>query len=174
MTAIIGVRTNTDRDWAAANLAFYSPHRRFLDEMFEPLWSTAVTYGIDPIVMVAQSLKETGAGKYTGNVPPTYFNTAGIKVRDLTPFGANSEVPLAHSQYASFYGGAEAQAQHLYAYMNRYLPTGRYLVDPRWVWVKGKHNVTQVEELGTRWAPNPNYGVEIVGIMNTLTMKGTA
>lgn len=174
MTNILAQRSPSDRDWVAHNLAGYSPHPRFLSEMLEPLWYTAVYHDIDPLVMVAQSIKETYAGRFTGNVPPTYFNTCGIKVRDLTPFGGNSEVPLAHSQYASWHGGAEAHAQHLFAYMGMALPPGRYLVDPRWVWVYGKHKITQVEELGGKWAPSPTYGNEIVSIMNVLSKRGTA
>ena len=168
MTAIIGTRTATARDRTAYNLAALNPHDRFINEMFDPLWTMATLYDIDPLVMVAQSFKETGGGKFMGNVPPTYFNTAGIKIRDISPvvFPNGSETPLAHSQYGSWYGGAESQAQHLYAYMGKLLPPGYYLVDPRWVWVFGKYSLTQVEELGGRWAPSPTYGNEIVVLMN--------
>lgn len=169
MTAIMGVRSNSVKDKVAIHLAASSAHPRFLADMFDPLWRMARIYGIDQLYFVAQSYKETGGGKFTGNVPTTYFNTCGLKVRDtsLVTFPNGSEVPLAHCQSASWFEGAEKQAQHLYAYMGKELPLGRYLCDPRWLWVYGKHTATQWEDLTGKWAvPGIGYGESIVEIGN--------
>lgn len=171
MTAIMG-KPSCPKEKVLSNLATArakQPHARFPSEMFEPLWRMGCFYGLDSVVMIAQSMHETDSGHFSGKVPHTYFNTSGIKVRDLTPF-PDSEVPLAHSQYASWYGGAEAQAQHLLAYCGKLIPDTRYLVDPRAIWVRGKHAITQVEELGTRWAPSAEYGNMIVSLMQRLSV----
>lgn len=170
MVAILG-KPSATKEKVLSNLATArakEPHSRFAGEMFKPLWDMGCFYGIDSVLMIAQSMHETDSGHYSGKVPALYFNTAGIKVRDLTPF-PDSEVALAHSQYASFYGGAEAHAQHLCAYAANPIPKTRYLVDPRWVWVWGKHSIIHVEELGGKWAPSAEYGNLLVSLMRRLS-----
>ena len=65
---------------------------------------------------------------------------------------------MAHAQFASWEAGARAHGQHLMAYMQMRLWDGP-LLDPRWVHVFGKKPaITDVEQLGGSWAPNPAYG----------------
>jgi N-acetylmuramoyl-L-alanine amidase len=138
---------------AAYNLGVVN--KRFLAEMFSELWDAAARHGIDPVVMVAQSLKETGGGNYLGKVPATFYNTCGLKIRDPAL-------------------GAQAHAQHLIAYTQTDLGSwGEPLVDPRWVWVRKPDAtpVLTVEALGGRWAPSPTYGTELAAICTRL--RGT-
>lgn len=133
---------------------------RFILEMLRPLWISAVTHNIDPVVMIAQAAHETAYGEYTGKVPHWFYNTCGLKIRNITQFSeASGDQPLAHAQFASWEAGTTAHAQHLLAYGGRALNPGEALLDPRWVWVAGKHKVTQVEELSGKWAPAANYGI---------------
>lgn len=143
-----------------------APHPRLVDDMLPALWDAALAHGIDPIVMVAQSTKETAAGQYTGKVPATFYNTCGLKIRTPSLAGVDQDAPIAHAQFASWWAGATAHAQHLLAYTQRDLPVGEQLLDPRWVWVR-KPDVTPVvtvEGLSGRWAPSSSYGTEIATI----------
>lgn len=143
-----------------ANAAYAHPHPRFVDEILPALWWAAGYYGVDPVVMAAQSAHETGWGHYPGLVPPYFHNTCGLKVRDLTPF-PNSEVTEAHASFPDWPLGARAHAQHLLAYCQVAVPDSE-LVDPRYVWVYGKKPaITTVEELGGKWAPSTTYGTRI-------------
>lgn len=149
------------------------PHPRFVDEMLPALWDAAAHHGIDPVVMVAQALKETAAGNYTGKVPAIFFNTCGLKIRDPTMAGADQDAPMAHAQFASWTAGATAHAQHLTAYTQHDLPDGEPLLDPRWVWVRKPDTtpILTVEGLGGRWAPSPTYGTEIAAICARLQSR---
>lgn len=139
----------------------------FLNDMLPALWQAAVDYGIDPVGVVAQSYKETGGGNFGGKVKPGFFNPCGLKVRDqtLSPELAGDN-PLAHAMFPSWEVGAAAQAQHLRAYAG--WPVDGLIVDPRYVWVIGKHRCETFEELGGRWAPSASYGTELVVIANRL------
>jgi hypothetical protein len=157
---------------AAYNLGVVN--KRFLAEMFSELWDAAVRHGIDPVVMVAQSLKETGGGNYLGKVPATFYNTCGLKIRDPALAGPDQEATMAHAQFASWWLGAQAHAQHLIAYTQTDLGSwGEPLVDPRWVWVRKPDAtpVLTVEALGGRWALSPTYGTELAAICTRL--RGT-
>src|SRR5688500_17440232 len=82
----------------------------FRDQMFPALWDAALAYHLDPVGLVAQSLKETGNGNYGCAVSPWHFNTAGIKLRDLraveTVLGVTGEAsdrhPLVHAQFPNW------------------------------------------------------------------------
>ena len=135
----------------------------FSDHMFEPLWETAVEYGIDPVGVVAQSLHETGNGLFPGNVRPWFHNTAGIKVRNdkdvMALIGTtNPDHPLVHAQFATWWIGAEAHVQHLRIYAGWPVDTVD-IVDPRYVWVENRgYRLESFRELGSRWAPSSTYG----------------
>ena len=143
-------------------------HARFASEMFPALWSAALFYGVDPVGMVAQSAKETGWGRFTGNVRPEFFNTAGIKIRyqNLFPGVTDGDRPLAHAMFANWSVGAVAHAQHLRAYTG--WPVDDLIVDPRYVYVKPELKLENFEDLGGRWAPSTQYGVELVAIARSL------
>lgn len=151
------------------NVHQFNPHLRFVDEMMDPLIATAVHYGIDPTVAVAQAGKETGFGNFGRAVLPQFHNTCGLKIYNPALAG-DQESPMAHAQFASWDLGARAHCQHLLAYCQVSLPPEDILVDPRWVHVFGKRPaITTVEELGGKWAPSSTYGTEIVSIAKRLS-----
>lgn len=144
-------------------------HIRFGSEMFSPLWIAAATYGIDPVGVIAQAWKETGGGRFTGQVSPQFYNTAGIKVRHVGKYPGvdDGDRPLAHAQFASWDVGAVAHVQHLCAYAGVPLE-GHLIVDPRYTLVAGKHRLEQWSDLGGKWAPSSSYGTELEAIMRRL------
>lgn len=141
----------------------------FVTSMAPALWAAAVKYAVDPVGIIAQSLKETAGGAFTGKVRPEFYNTAGIKIRhpNVMPGITDGDNPLAHAMFANWAVGAEAHAQHLRAYTGA-LVEGHLVVDPRLVFVVGRYRVEEFEELGGKWAPSPNYGHEIVAIADRL------
>lgn len=144
------------------------PRGRFHDEMFDPLWSAAVDRGVDPVGVVAQSMKETGNGSFGGQVKPQFYNTCGLKVRHLGIYPeVNGDLPLAHQMFPNWRVGAIAHVQHLMAYAGHAV-NHEPIVDPRYVWVIGKHSAVHFEELGGKWAPSSGYGSELVAIARKL------
>lgn len=144
-------------------------HVRFAADMFAPLWDAAVGYTIDPVGVVAQAWKETGGGRFAGQVSPHFYNTCGLKVRHVGKYPGvdDGDRPLAHAQFASWEVGAVAHVQHLCAYSG--MPAGiDLIVDPRYWLVAGRHRVEQWSELGGKWAPSPTYGTELEAIMRRL------
>lgn len=164
---ILGPPTG-DKATALSRLAQLGATPLFTQQMLPALWSAAVKYAIDPLGMVAQAFKETGGGKYGGKVPPQFHNTCGLKLRYPGLFPeATGDMPLAHSQFASWDVGAEAHAQHLRAYTGCAIE-GHLNVDPRWVFVFGRYRAETFQELGGKWAPSVTYGLEIVEIAEQL------
>lgn len=154
----------------AAISATPNVHPRFRDEMVTPLWDAGLQYGIDPVGMVAQSAKETGWGNFGGNVRPEFYNTAGIKIRhqNLFPGVTSGDNPLAHTMFPNWEVGAEAHAQHLRAYAGWPIRDGRKIVDPRYVFVNENLKLENFEDLGGKWAPSSQYGIELVAIARVL------
>jgi hypothetical protein len=145
----------------------------FIDVMVPALYKEALRYGIDPVVMVAQSAKETGYGTFTGKVKDWFYNPAGIKVHPteqaLVPGVTDGDNPLAHQRFSSWTMGARAHAQHLRAYCGAPVPV-EDVVHPRYFVVNRR--ITSVEELGGAWAPSPTYGNEVQRIALTLIEIG--
>lgn len=116
------------------------------------IWDTSQRYGLRPEVMAAIVSHETNRGKFTGMVPMSYNNPAGIKVRN--PQG---DRPEDHAQFRTIEEGIEALAQHMSAYAGLPLPHGTKIIDPRYVWVgPGSDYYGQaktVDGLTDRWAP---------------------
>lgn len=156
-------------DTVRANLHRTTAHVRFLDEMLDPLWDTAVEHTIDPVGVVAQAYKETGGGHFGGRVNPQHYNTAGIKVRHPGYGGALTagDEQLAHAAFASWDVGALAHVQHLCAYAG--WPVEELVVDPRYWLVIGKHAVENFEELSGKWAPAASYGPTLVDLARRLS-----
>lgn len=155
----------------------------FRAEMVPMLWQTALTHGIDPVGMIAQSAHETGWGSYPGNVKAWFYNPAGIKVRYPDNVRAvlaadrgvpvdqvSSDHPLVHAIFPNWKVGITAHAQHLWAYCGRQVPLGMFVVDPRYVWVAGTPNATAVTwgDLGGRWAPSRDYGTRVETLIHRL------
>lgn len=170
MTAILGrprVRLEQVRTWARERIhAAGRTAPGHLDDALNALWSAALKHGIVPEVMITQSAKETAVWTYlrpdgtpSPAVRPGYHNTCGLKPRD----GADANQP--HAQFATWHQGALAHAQHLYGYLGIVVPDTE-IVDPRYVWVGPGTavfgSVTDVEQLGGRWAPAADYGTGIV------------
>jgi hypothetical protein len=154
-------------------LAEMRPHNRFSTEMFGPLWDAAMFYGIDPVVMIAQSYKETGGGAYGGAVQSGFFNPCGLKnYASFYPGVDDGDRPLAHARFPNWKVGAMAHAQHLRAYAGVPLPLDSLIVSPRYFLVTNRTPTGAVEELSTRWAPSATYGAEIVAIAKRLGSTG--
>lgn len=139
----------------------------FVLDMLPALWGAGIEHCIDPVGMIAQSIKETNVGRFTGQVKPQFYNTAGIKIRhqELFPGVTDGDRPLAHCMFPNWQVGARAHAQHLRAYTG--WPVAGDIVDPRYQFVSGPP-AQNWAELGGRWAPGATYGVEIELIMQKL------
>lgn len=134
------------------------------------LWDTGLHTGIDPVVLAAQCGHETGYGRFGGAVTPEHGNTCGLKIRN--PLG---DTPEDHARFAvDPHGyprvGALAHAHHLRLYAG--LPVPDDTPDPRAVWIKpgsaAYGSADTVEQLGTRWAPSPGYGLRIADIVRKI------
>jgi len=133
----------------------------------ETFYDVAIKYGADPIVVYAQSAKETGFFRFGGVIDATYHNTCGLK----TSSGGGNYDPNAHKKFKDWEEGIAAHVHHLllYAGMEGYPDLNS--PDPRhFAWIKGKS--TTVEGLSGNWAPSETYGQSIVqdyinGILGT-------
>lgn len=145
----------------------------FTEVMVPALYKEALRYGIDPVVMIAQSAKETNYGRFTGKVKDWFCNTAGIKVHPqeqaLYPGVTDGDNPLAHQRFGSWTMGARAHAQHLRAYCGAPVPV-EDVVHPRYFVVNRR--IKTVQELSGSWAPSSTYGMEIVSIARSLVEVG--
>lgn len=146
-----------------ANLVRLGAAQLFIEEIAGPVWAMAVEYAVDPVGAVAQSFKETGAGRFTGLVKPEYRNTCGLKrndaIRKLYPDLMSGEKPLAHQDFPDWVTGARAHVQHLRAYAGA--PVSGVVVSPRYGYVIGKHKCEHFADLSGKWAPSPTYGQQI-------------
>ena len=137
------------------------------------MWDCAIENGIDPVILIAQSMKETGWYNFGGVVPASYHNPCGLKI---TKGGGDYEVG-AHMRFASWEEGIMAQSDHLALYaggpnMPKYSPecgshqnenckANGTTKDPRhFTYLFGK--CPTVESLGCNWAPSASYGTDIV------------
>lgn len=142
---------------------------RFVNEMLSPLVVEAMRYGVDPAVILAQSIHETGWGEFGGVVLPHFHNTCGLK----TGSGGGNYDPDAHQRFPNWQAGARAHAQHLCAYAGRKhddleLTPRAYLVRE----ANKYHGVADtVEKLGGRWAPSSSYGERIADKTHDILRK---
>ena len=137
------------------------------------MWNCAIKNGIDPVILIAQSMKETGWYNFGGVVPASFHNPCGLKI---TKGGGDREVG-AHMRFKSWEDGIMAQSDHLalYAggpYVPKYSPEcashlnenhmdNGTTKDPRhFTYLFGK--CPTVESLGCNWAPSASYGTDIV------------
>jgi hypothetical protein len=146
------------RAWATTKGA----HQRFVSVAWH-YWDKAPRYGIPAEILYAQAAKETNWGKFTGVVPSTYHNWAGIKTKQ----GGSNTSATAHQKFDDDATGVLAHVQHLLRYTGaQTLPEGDELVDPRWA--KVTQFTDEVEGLGGKdsWAPSATYGNEVAAIAN--------
>ncbi len=120
-------------------------------------------YGIRGDIAFCQAAKETGWWKFGGLALPEQNNYCGLSVtgraaaagEDLR--GANPQrVRFIEGKHGAFFDspadGVEAHIQHLYAYATTApLPSGKELLDPRFVLVK-RGCATCWIDLGGKWA----------------------
>lgn len=155
-TPITGKSTVTleqAKKWAESKGA----HQRFID-VADYYWKYGEITGIRPEVLYGQAAKETGFGKYTGQVKPEQNNWAGIKIKN--PIG---DRPDDHESFATPEDGVRAHFNHISVYIGGIEPVGephdRYYVIQTVAW---KGTVKNVEQLGGKWAPDVTYGYNIV------------
>ena len=137
------------------------------------LWDSAIKNGIDPVVLIAQAMKETGYFNFKGVIRPNFCNTCGLKVTK----GGGAQDPGAHKRFEYWEDGIQAHADHLALYAGspnfpKYspdcssYPNEQYKIngnttDPRhFACLHGKCKT--VESLGGNWAPSSSYGEDIV------------
>lgn len=130
--------------------------QRFID--VAPLyWKYGEIFGIRADVLYAQAAKETAFGNYTGRVKPEMNNWAGIK-----KYGATGDETYDHESFATPEDGVRAHFNHMSAYVG-VDPVGethgRYKSVSSLAWAG---TVKYVEQLGTKWCPDPNYGYSIM------------
>ncbi len=155
-TPITGKSTVTleqAKRWAQAKGA----HQRFIDAA-DFYWKYGEITGIRPEVLYGQAAKETGFGKYGGQVAPEQNNWAGIKIKN--PIG---DRPEDHETFETPEDGVRAHFNHISVYIGDIDPVGephdRYYVIQTVAW---KGTVEYVEQLGGKWAPDVTYGYNIV------------
>jgi hypothetical protein len=144
--------------WAFARKA----HQRFI-EITPFYWEYGRLTGICPEVLYAQAAHETNFGHYTGQVPATYNNWAGIKTAN-----AAGDKPEDHEQFATPQDGVKAHFNHMAAYVGL-KPIGeqhgRYFVVTRLSWAG---TVKSVEELSGKWAPSSTYHQRIISMLGEM------
>ena len=141
------------------------------------MWDCAIKNGIDPVILIAQSMKETGWYNFGGVVPVSFHNPCGLKI---TKGGGDYEIG-AHMRFKSWEDGIMAQSDHLALYAGgptvpKYSPecgthqnenckANGTTKDPRhFTYLFGK--CPTVESLGCNWAPSASYGTDIVRMVN--------
>jgi hypothetical protein len=150
----------------------------FTDLMVPALYEEGLRWGVDPVVMIAQSAKETAWGTFPGKVKGWFNNPAGIKVHpmeqallaEVSKEPTRGESSLDHARFANWTQGARAQAQHLRRYAGMPVPDNEVVYQRHWV--VQLFRLKTVFDLSGRWAPSPSYGSEIVDIARTLIEVG--
>ena len=143
------------------------------------MWNAAVENGIDPAVLIAQSMLETGWYNFGGVVPASYHNPCGLKI---TKGGGCQDVG-AHMRFFSWEDGIMAQSDHLALYAGgptvpKYSPecashqnsdkkANGTTKDPRhFTYLYGK--CPTVESLSGNWAMSKTYGNDIIKMINEI------
>ncbi len=140
------------KKWATAKGA----HQRFID-IADYYWKYGEITGIRPEILYGQAAKETGFGKYQGQVKPEQNNWAGIKIKNPV-----ADRPEDHETFPTPEDGVRAHFNHVTAYVGIEpvgTPHDRYHVLKTVAW---RGTVKNVEQLGGKWAPDVTYGYNIV------------
>ena len=126
------------------------------------IYNEGIAEGINPDVIFAQAMIETGWLNFGAQVSAEQCNFAGIGALDSGISGAsfnsfgNSSVQM----------GIRAQVQHLKAYSS-YDSLNNECIDPRFSLVC-RGSAPFVEDLSGKWASDPLYGKKIRNLLNTL------
>lgn len=137
-------------------------HQRFID--IAPLyWEYGKKTGIRPEVLYAQAAYETGYGHFTGVVPASYNNWAGIKIGSSN--GGKAED---HEYFLTPEEGVRGHFNHMSAYVGLQPigePHDRYYSVKSISW---SGTVKYVEELSGKWAPSTEYHETIVRMIGEM------
>lgn len=132
-------------------------------ELLDLYWTIALEYGVNPIVVYCQSMKETGYLKFGGVLDETFKNPCGLKI----PQGGACDNPNAHKRFNSWTLGITAQCEHLALYAGKEQYPLKEPLDPRhFSYLHGKCKT--VESLSNNWAGS-NYGESIVKMCDEVT-----
>lgn len=151
------------------------------------IYDSATKKGINPIVSVAQSLKETGYFNFKGVLRANFCNICGLKGAS----GGGDYDPNAHKRFEYWEDGVEAFTDHLalyagiYGYPKYSVETELYYkskgkfydankmkkngttLDPRhFSYLLG--TAKTVEELSGKWCPDKNYGNDVIAIVRKI------
>lgn len=130
-------------------------HQRYID-IADIYWEYGEITGIRPEILYAQAAKETGFGKYGGNVIPEQNNWAGIKTATAT-----GDTTYDHESFETPEDGVRAHFNHMAAYIGLEPvgePHGRYYSVKKLKWAG---TVEYLAELGGKWCPDLYYGYSI-------------
>ncbi|AVD34565.1 cell wall-binding repeat-containing protein [Clostridioides difficile] len=131
-------------------------------ELIPILYDTAVQEGVNPVLAVAQSAKETGFCNFGGVLDASFKNPCGLK----TSVGGSDTDKNAHSRFDTWEEGILAQIQHLCLYAGQDGYPLSNPVDPRHeksLFGKAK----TVESLSNNWAGG-QYGQDLVRMMGEI------
>ena len=145
----------------------------------ETLYNAAVNNGIDPAVLIAQCMLETGYFKFGGVIDASFHNTCGLK----TTKGGSNYSANAHMRFKTWKEGIQAHADHLALYAGaknfpKYSPNcashpnDKYksngaTQDPRhFTYLYGKCKT--VESLEGTWATSKGYANKIKAIIEQI------
>ena len=157
-----------------ANMAAAGVQFKAIPELADLYIKIGAEYGIRGDIAFCQAAKETGYWQYQGDVQAGQNNYCGLWATGSPLSGDESlngadktrvrfEAGLHGATFASPAAGVEAHIQHLYAYATKNpLPTGKVLVDPRFILVNRGIAPTWLK-LSARWAvPGTTYGQSII------------
>lgn len=164
-TPLISVPTATveqAQEWARQNGA----PQKFIDlaPLYWKIWPERA--GLNPAIGYVQFAHETGWLYKNGSaagIDASYHNPCGLK----TTKGGGDYDPNAHMRFPDWETGITAHADHtaLYAGADGY--PRKDTPDPRhFAWIKG--TAPYLEDLGGKWAPNPNYGLKLASMLKEL------
>ncbi len=126
------------------------------------IYKEGLAEGINPDVIFAQAMIETGWLKFGGQVSAEQCNFAGIGALDSGISGASFNT----FGNCSVQMGIRAQVQHLKAYSS-HNPLNNGCIDPRFSLVR-RGSAPFVEDLSGKWASDPLYGRKIRTLLDTL------
>lgn len=133
------------------------------------LWKAANDVGVDPVVLAAQCALETGWGRFGGAITEDFGNTAGMKNRVATGDKPEDHAKFAIGKDGVPYVGALAHAHHIRTYAGIEPPLDTPAPRAVHLITGGKvGSAKNVEDLGGKWAPNPDYGNKVAAIVAQL------
>lgn len=127
-------------------------------------WRLCPLVGVRPEVAWAQACHETGFFRYGRAVTPEHHNYCGLKVRHP---GADDAAD-SHARFPTPEVGIVAHRDHLARYAG--VTWLSETPDPRFTLVT-PGSAPNVEDLGRRWAPSPDYGTTVASKVRALILS---